>query len=57
MINDITACWSKLYGGSGFWEKTLRWEIATAGCRFREIGDAPQKGEPSEASASREARD
>ncbi len=34
----------QLYGGSGFREKTLRWEIATAGCRSREIGDMPWEG-------------
>jgi hypothetical protein len=36
--------WRELYGGSGFREKTLRWEIATGSCRSREIGDTPWEG-------------
>jgi hypothetical protein len=35
---------AQLYGGSGFREKTLRSEIATAGCRSREIGDMAWEG-------------
>src|SRR5262245_26682861 len=42
----------KKIGGSGFREKTLRWEIATAGCRSREIGDTPREGVPSEGGES-----
>jgi hypothetical protein len=34
---------SELYGGSGFRRKTLRWEIATAGCRSREIDNMCRK--------------
>ena len=48
----------ELYGGSGFREKTLRWEIATAGCRSREIGDMPWEGmrEREDANRTRESR-
>jgi len=47
----------ELYGGSGFREKTLRWEIATAGCRSREIGDMPWEGMSEPVNQFREAGD
>jgi hypothetical protein len=42
-IIAITACWKQALRLTVFGEKTLRWEIATAGCRSREIGDTPSE--------------
>jgi uncharacterized protein with GYD domain len=46
---------SELYGGSGFREKTLRWEIATGRCRSREIGDTLGKAGAEQSECTLEA--